>query len=195
MLMGYKESPVDEVRRHYSRCVGGVFTAFLAEHLVCLLTALGGAVDLIVPVPSSSRPDRASLERVEGLPEGAVSVLGPDARWSPSIVQRARGDIGPMRPNARAFAVPAAWRADVHGARVILLDDIYVSGSRAQSAAATLRLSGARTVLIVPLGRVVRPERFATHAAFVAAAGTHNGHVARCVTERRGPDQADAGSG
>ncbi len=193
MLMGYKESPVDEVRRHYARCVGVSFAAFFAAHIACVRTALGGGADLVAPVPSSSRPGRASLEGADGLADIAVSALGPVAQWLPSTLQRAGGVIGPMRPNACAFVVPDSRRAAVHGARVILLDDIYVSGSRAQSAAAALRLSGARTVLIVPLGRVVRPERFGTHAAFVAAFGTGSGHPGRCGTDRTGPDLADVG--
>jgi predicted amidophosphoribosyltransferase len=195
MLMGYKESPVAEVRRHYSRCVEDSFATFLADHLACLCRALGGGADLVAPVPSSSRPGRASLERADGLADVVNSTLGSGARWLPSILQRADGDIGPMRPNARAFAVSGSGRVALHGSRVILLDDVYVSGSRAQSAAAALRLSGARTVLIVPLGRVVRPERFATHAAFVAASGTGNGngHVARCVLGEAGERQAGGG--
>jgi len=194
MLMGYKEAPVDELRRHYSRSVEDSFSTFIAEHVACLTVALGGSVDLVVLVPSSSRPGRASLECAEGLAERVVSALGPGARWLPSALQRARGDIGPMRPNALAYVVPGSCRPDVRGSRVLLLDDVYVSGSRAQSAAAALRLSGARTVLVVPLGRVVRPERFATHAAFVATSGTRNGHEARCVMVQRGIDQAGAGS-
>ena len=55
----------------------------------------------------------------------------------------------------------------VRGARVLLLDDTYVSGARSQSAAAALRLAGAVPV-IVPLGRVLRPDRIARHAAFLA---------------------------
>ncbi len=190
MLIGYKESPVEEVRRHFSRRVGDSFAAFFVAHAACVLTALGGGADLVAPVPSSSRPGRASLEGAEGLARTVVSAFGPAVRWLPSTLQRAQGDIGPMRPNARAFAVSTAGRAAVPGSRVILLDDIYVSGARAQSAAAALRLSGARSVLIVPLGRVVRPERFPTHAAFVAASGTGNGHVGRCVVDERGFDQA-----
>lgn len=102
-----------------------------------------------------------------------------------------------MRPNPHAFAVPASLRGAVHGSRVIVLDDIYVSGSRAQSAAAALRLSGATRVLIVPLGRVVRPDRLTTHAAFVGANGTDNGngHTARCLMGGTGAGQADAASG
>ena len=90
-----------------------------------------------------------------------------------------------MRPNARAFAVPASWRAAVRGARVLLLDDTYVSGSRAQSAAAALRLSGARAVLIVPLGRVLRPEQVRHARRLRRRVRTGNGHVARCVMVSR----------
>ena len=55
-------------------------------------------------------------------------------------------------------------------ARVVLLDDTYVSGSRAQSAAATLRRAGARSAVIVPVGRVLRPDRLPAHAAYLARA-------------------------
>jgi hypothetical protein len=98
----------------------------------------------------------------------------------PTALRRADGEIGHMRPNPGAFGVPPSWRTAVHGARALLLDDIYVSGSRAQSAAAALRLSGATTVVIVPLGRVLRPEKFSAHAAFVASGGDA-GHRTRCV--------------
>jgi hypothetical protein len=50
----------------------------------------------------------------------------------------------------RAGPVPA-------GARVLLLDDSWVSGASAQSAAAALKLAGAGRVAIVVLGRHVNP--------------------------------------
>ena len=121
-----------------------------------------------------------------GWRDAVVSATGPAARWAPSTLQRAGGAIGPMRPNATRFRRARSWPRRVHGSRVLLLDDIYVSGARAQSAAAALRLSGARSVLIVPLGRVVRPERSATHAAFFAVSGTGNGHKGRCVLDQAG---------
>jgi predicted amidophosphoribosyltransferase len=195
VLMGYKEAHVDEARAHFSARVAALFGLFFADHMGCITTALGGRPDLVVPVPSSSRPGRASLARVPGLVEVVHDALGANAGWSPSALQRAGVEVGPMRPNAHAFAVPPSQRAAVHGARVIVLDDIYVSGSRAQSAAAALRLAGATTVLVVPLGRAVRPEKLITHAAFVATNGTSNGHMARCVRVASGAGQPDADSG
>jgi hypothetical protein len=71
-----------------------------------------------------------------------------------------------MRPHPAAFVVPADDRVAIAGARVLLLDDTYVSGARSQSAAAALQLAGARPV-IAPLGRVLRPDRVALHAEFL----------------------------
>ncbi|MGA2305784.1 MAG: hypothetical protein ABSH29_16615 [Acidimicrobiales bacterium] len=190
VLMGYKEAPVDEARRRFARRVSRLFADFLVTHRACLAEATGGGVDLIVPVPSSSRPGRASLEAVDGLGARSVASVRPGATWAPRVLQRAEGRIGPMRPNARAFAVPELWRATVRGSRVLLLDDTYVSGARAQSAAAALRRSGARSILVVPLGRVIRPERFAVHAAFMNGqpggepAGV--GHRSRCLLVQTG---------
>jgi hypothetical protein len=44
------------------------------------------------------------------------------------------------------------------GASVVLLDDTWVSGASAQSAAAALKLAGARHVAVVVLGRHVNPD-------------------------------------
>jgi hypothetical protein len=184
--MGYKESPVDEARRQFARRVRDLFSVFLADHRACIEAALGAAADLVLPVPSSSRPGRSPLEGVDGLAPFVVAALGHRTEWLPSALQRAAGAIGHMRPNAEAFAVPPACRETVPAARVVLLDDTYVSGSRAQSAAAALRLAGARAVVIVPLGRVVRPARFASHAAFVDQSSIGEGHRTACQLPQTG---------
>jgi hypothetical protein len=44
------------------------------------------------------------------------------------------------------------------GASVLLLDDTWVSGASAQSAAAALKLAGARHVAVIVLGRHVNPD-------------------------------------
>jgi hypothetical protein len=194
VLMGYKESPVDEARRRFARLVFRLFADFFVTHRPCLAEAAGNGVDLVLPVPSSSRPGRASLEAVDGLGALCVSSVPPGASWVPRVLQRAEGGIGHMRPNAGAFAVSDSWRATVRGARVLLLDDTYVSGARAQSAAATLRRAGARSILIVPMGRVIRPERFAAHAAFMRGSPTGEGHRTRClVVQTAAGNQTAAG--
>jgi phosphoribosylpyrophosphate synthetase len=48
-------------------------------------------------------------------------------------------------------------RGSVAGADVLVLDDTWVSGGSAQSAAAALKLAGARRVAIIVLGRHLKP--------------------------------------
>jgi predicted amidophosphoribosyltransferase len=186
VLVGYKESPVDEARRRAAGRVRHLFADFLSAHRACVMEASGGGVDLVVPVPSSSRPGPASLEGVDGLDALFEAVLGPTARWTPRVLQRANGAIGHLRPNPAAFVVPGPRRPDVRGSRVLLLDDTYVSGSRAQSAAAVLRRCGAASTLIVPLGRVLRPDRVPAHAAFLDAHPGAGAHGPRCLVDQRG---------
>jgi len=181
VLMGYKEAPVDEARRRFARLVLRLFADFFVSHRTCLTGATAPGVDLVLPVPSSARPGRTPLEAVKGLDALCVSSLSPGAAWAPRVLHRAGGGIGHMRPNAGAFAVPDSWRAAVTGARVVLVDDTYVSGARSQSAAAVLRRSGARSVLVVPMGRVIRPERFAAHAVFMNEPSAGGGHRPRCL--------------
>ena len=45
----------------------------------------------------------------------------------------------------------------VDGERVLMVDDTFTTGARAQSAASALSLAGADVVAIVPVGRVVDP--------------------------------------
>jgi hypothetical protein len=61
--------------------------------------------------------------------------------------------------------------APVAGADVLVVDDTWVSGGSAQSAAAALKLAGARRVAIVVLGRHLQPgdPRTAPYLAALAA--------------------------
>jgi hypothetical protein len=167
VLKGYKESPVVEARRRFGPMVRRVFDAFLASHAACIAAAACGPVELVLPVPSTNRPGGSPLADVDGLAD-AIGARLPGATWAPGLLARAGAPVGHMQPNARAFEVPPAPRPLASARRVLLLDDTYVSGARAQSAAAALRRAGARSVVIVVAGRVLRPDRSPAHAGFLA---------------------------
>jgi len=173
VLLGYKESPVAEVRRRHGAAVRALVRSALAVESPDLVAQLGGDIELVVPVPSTSRPGPAVLARVRGI-ERAVADVRPQARWVPALIGRStpRGaEEGPvlahMRPHRAGFTVDADEH-DTTARRAVVLDDTYVSGARAQSAAAALRRAGVHAVAIVPLGRVLRPDRVRAHAAFLA---------------------------
>ena len=171
VLLGYKESPVAEARRRFGALVRTLLRTFLLDHAARLDAMAGGPIDLVLLVPSTHRPGVAPLGLVDGLGRDVATAL-PAARWAPGLLGRADAPDGPppvahMRPDPAAFSPRAPNGGGVAGARVLLLDDTYVSGARAQSAAAALHLAGARSALIVPLGRVLRPDRFALHADFL----------------------------
>jgi hypothetical protein len=66
------------------------------------------------------------------------------------------------------------------GARVLLLDDTWASGSSAQSAAAALKLAGARSVVTLVLGRHINPAHPQAASFFPALAG-RNFRPDRCA--------------
>jgi hypothetical protein len=170
VLLGYKESPVAEARVRYRAMVRCIITSFLCGLGAELRALLHGPADLVSVVPSTHRRGPAPLACIDGL-DRAVEAL-PPARWVACLLCRADGPGGPppvshMRPDPAAFIPSAASRPDVRGARVLLLDDTYVSGARSQSAAAALHRAGARSVAIAPVGRVLRPDRIDAHADFL----------------------------
>ncbi len=56
-----------------------------------------------------------------------------------------------------AFAVPVRRRAELAGRRVLLIDDVYTTGSTVGACARTLLRAGATSVDVLTLARVVRP--------------------------------------
>jgi hypothetical protein len=171
VLLGYKESPVAEARLRFGAVVRTLVRSFLLRDACRLEASIGGRFDLVALVPSTHRPGIAPLGLVEGLGRDVAAAL-PAAHWAADLLRRADAPGGPppvahMRPDPAAFSVPAPGRGAVAGARVLLLDDTYVSGARAQSAAAALARAGARCTLIAPLGRVLRPGRIPLHAEFL----------------------------
>lgn len=102
--------------------------------------------DLTIVVPSTLRPPphplAVLLQRTGAMPAEVSFAL-----------RRTTAELGHNRPNRDAFRT----MADLHGMRIFLLDDVYTSGARAQSAAFALREAGATVVALCAVGRRYNP--------------------------------------
>jgi hypothetical protein len=124
---------------------------FLREQGGQVWRAAGMAVgpELAAIVPSGQ--GRPGPHPLLGIVASCVGVPIVPLSTAPGAAARARG---------LADGVAAGWLtvgAAVAGADVLLIDDTWVSGASAQSAAAALKAAGARRVALVVIGRHVDP--------------------------------------
>jgi hypothetical protein len=120
----------------------------LQLHSDCIATAAGGGWDVITSVPSTA-------PREGEHPLAAAINLVPDLRGQyEELLHRGSGQIDHTVASDGGYE-PAH---EVSGHRILLVDDTFTSGARAQSAASALNNAGATVAAIVPIGRVINPD-------------------------------------
>ena len=141
-LRQYKSGEPGVAARQGER-LGSLLERFFARHARCIAP---GGVDVAVVVPSGHRGRPP--------PHPLAGVVARAASLPPLAEVLAPGDlaVAHRRPSPQAYRASA----EVRGARVLLVDDVYTSGAHLQSAAACLSDAGARAVHPVVLGRYVR---------------------------------------
>lgn len=115
-------------------------------------------IDLVIPVPIHwSRQSSRGFNQSELL-------CDPDWVWPvrPQLlrrIKRTRPQVG-LNFEARQTNLQGAFRASkaVHGARILLIDDVYTSGGTAAECARTLKSQGAREVHIACVARTPIPS-------------------------------------
>jgi hypothetical protein len=125
-----------------------MLAAYLRDHGQPLWTAAGmGAAPGIAAVVPGGR-GRPGAHPLTGLVRSCVDVPLVGLSVAPEGAAHGRGvDPGWLRVDGT-----------VAGADVLVVDDTWVSGGSAQSAAVALKLAGARRVAIVVIGRHVNPD-------------------------------------
>lgn len=150
VLRKYKDSANQDLRERFTLVMGALLVRFLQAHRACLERLLGGPWTLVTSVPSSSgRPPPHPLDRAIGKSRSLRSLMAP-------VLQRGPHDLDHNIASDRGYVLRDD--ADVHDQRILLLDDTFTSGARAQSAASRLLIEGAGSVVIVCVGRVIRPD-------------------------------------
>lgn len=146
MLRDYKDAPWPELRRDHVRSLAATLARFYAGHSACVAARLGGPPDLVTTVPSTR-------DRVGAHPLVAVVRMVNDLAW------RYRALLAPGSVRVERAASDDAFQVtgEVAGTRVLVVDDTFTTGARAQSAASALGREGADVAVLV-LGRVVGPD-------------------------------------
>jgi adenine/guanine phosphoribosyltransferase-like PRPP-binding protein len=146
-LRGYKDAPLAEARRVHVLRLQAMLGAWVADDLAA--AHFGRRWDVVVTVPSSRRPAGAPVDAV------VAGVPGTAGRLAPVLV---RGPIPTDHLVASrwgfetADGIEPSWH---RSHRVLVVDDTIITGARAQSAAAALRLHGAEVIGVLALGRVL----------------------------------------
>jgi predicted amidophosphoribosyltransferase len=147
-LFTYKHPNVRaEDRQRKTAGLAAVLWKWLGTHKTCLVNRLGiSDFDLITSVPSTSGRLNHPLKTV------VAGVVSGSGRQYADLLSLARGDLD-QRAQAARFRATSA----LGGARVLVIDDTWTSGAKAQSASAALKAAGAQTVAVVAIGRWFNP--------------------------------------
>ena len=150
-LRGYKDAPVSEARDRYRDQLAAMAGRWVRGHGPLFGSCREPAWNTLVTVPSSHRP--------AGSPVDAIVVRVPELRGAyRPLLARGGGTTGHLLSDRSGFEMaPGIDRRQVRGLRVLVFDDSVVTGARAQSAAAALRLGGAQVVGVLALGRAMQP--------------------------------------
>lgn len=146
-LRYYKDGEDLSDRRRLSREIAALVERFFYEHGDYLVGRYG-KWDAVCVVPSTTREPPHPLERA--LARNAVDIRGPFE----ALLRRGPGEVAHRRANPQAFE-PVA---DLAGRRVLLLDDVFTTGARSQSAAHALDSAGAKVPFIVVIARRINPD-------------------------------------
>jgi phosphoribosylpyrophosphate synthetase len=158
-LYQYKDPRQSERERHRLRLgLAAVLWRWLSHHEACLSRSVGiEEFSIVSTVPST----RGRLSHPLDI------IVGRDVALTRGRFQRLLEPVGVQQRVDDRIADASQFKAVgavPEGTSVLLIDDTFTTGSRVQSAAARLRLSGAGTVGVICLGRHFNRRQDGAHA-------------------------------
>lgn len=146
-LRGYKDETTRIVRARHASAVGALLDNALSRHVGCIEAIAGMRISVRTTLPSltfrSGTHPFTEIVRDLGVPVEGVLAVPSDATCH-RIVE----------PDKFEVMGPAA----IVGRHVLILDDVWTTGSTAQSAAVALRRAGAAAVSVMVVGRWINPS-------------------------------------
>lgn len=138
---------------------------FVDIHQRSIASLLGGAPTASTVVPSK-RGRRVNAQPLFRLLQG-VAPSAPGAFPLPSVLVEHTGDAAPRQTYAPT-AFRLSTRTAIRGARIILVEDSWASGTTAVSAAGALLDAGA-SVVILPIARLINTTYWKENHPYVQA--------------------------
>jgi hypothetical protein len=147
LLRNYKNHPVRSERERCAAIVSALVGLAIWLHEPCFGAAVGLPVSCRAVIPSlTGRPGTHPLTSIAA----SLGLLG-DTRLVPASDARCDRTV-----SLHKFAVVPAGA--VAGRHIMVIDDVWTTGSNAQSAALTLRRAGAAAVSVLVVGRWLNPR-------------------------------------
>lgn len=148
LLREYKNHPVRATRQRRCSTIGELLRLAMVLHHDCFGSVVGMPVSQRVVIPSLTF--RPGIHPMTAIAE-SLGLLG-DAMLMPAFDARCDRVVC-----ADKFTVQPAGA--VVGRHVLVIDDVWTTGSNAQSAALTLRRAGAAAVSVLVIGRWLSSRR------------------------------------
>jgi len=142
LVREYKNHPLRSVRQRRCSMIAELLRLAVSLHQDCFGAVVGKPVSLRVVIPSLTfRPGTHPMTSIAQ----SLRLVG-DARLMPALDAR----CDRVMSGDKFTVQPAGAVTDRH---VLVLDDVWTTGSNAQSAALTLRRAGAAAVSVLVVGR------------------------------------------
>lgn len=123
--------------------------------------------DMVVPVPLHRwRLLRRRYNQAALMGRAMAKAMGKGFIADGMMRTRATPSQGHLKADERkknvskAFAVNPKRAGAITGKSIVLIDDVYTTGSTVRECAKILLASGAKEVFVLTLARVIKPERF-----------------------------------
>lgn len=180
VLSSYKNHPIRAERTRCALIVRAMLSSAVLLHESCFNAVTGAQVTVRTVIPSLSyRPGihpLASIAESIGLLTVPALIPGRDARCDRLV-------------RSEKFALNSS--TTVKDRHVLVLDDVWTTGSNAQSAALALRWAGAAVVSVLVIGRWLSPTNPLTYKFFRSRPGTpYDPHVCPVTGGCCPPDSA-----
>lgn len=135
--------------REYGAKIGALAYRWLQTHTEQLVAMLGGDYDYVTIVPSK----RGTPYAIQPL-QKALSLVRPMSTIMKDVLScpgQFTGRLNSYKPELFQTVI------DVVGDRIVLVEDTWISGATALSAAGALLEAGAKSVVVTPIARELKP--------------------------------------